>query len=115
MAVVYLNTLIYFNFVVATVALILRYLALYHNGNRTSAGQRAMFVWVAHIWLFYCVSTVLRLLFDYRGPTVFMSAWSSAIYLHALGSMAMDSYYHLQRVGYWKRLCRDPIGTTPSP
>ena len=111
MGVLYLNALIYFNFAVATVALVLRWLALNKNGNRTSAGQRAMFVWVAYIWLFYFVSTVLRLFFDYRAPTLFMSAWSSAIYLHALGSMAMDSYYHLRRAGYWKRLRPDASGT----
>ncbi len=99
----YLSWLVYFNFAVASAALWLRWLALNNNGNRTNAGQMAMFIWVAHVWLFYAVSGARRLFFDLHTPSLFMSAWASALLLHALGALAMDAYYHLKRHGYWER------------
>ena len=100
----YLSLLVYFNTMVATVAVVLRFLALYNNGNRNQAGQWAMFTWIAHVWIFYLVSTVRRSIFDIQAPSLFMSAWASALLLHALGTLAMDAYYHLKRAGYWARL-----------
>lgn len=100
----YLSLLVYFNTVVATGALVLRYLALYNNGNRQQAGQWAMFAWISHVWLFYLVSTIRHSVFDLQSPSLFMSAWASALLLHALGVLAMDAYYHLKKHGYWERL-----------
>ena len=99
-AVTILNLLVYVNFMVATVALVVRWLALNNNGNRQQAGQWAMFVWIAHVWLFFTVSTILRVFFAYSRPTLFMSMWASAVNLHALGALAMDGYYHLKRHNY---------------
>lgn len=107
-AVTILNLLTYANFTVATVALVVRWLALNNNGNRYSAGQYVMFVWVCHVWLFFAVSTILRAFFDYSRPTLFMSVWSGAVYFHAIGALAMDGYYHLKRSDYRPRLHRRP-------
>lgn len=99
----YLSLLVYFNFIIASVALWLRWLALHNNGNRTHAGQWTMFIWVAHVWFFYGISGARRLFFDMHAPSLFMSTWASALLLHALGALAMDAYYHLKRHNYWER------------
>lgn len=99
----FLSLLVYFNFIIASVALRLRWLALYNNGNRQQAGQWAMFVWIAHVWLFYAVSAGRRLFFDMHTPSLFMSAWASGLLLHALGALAMDAHYYLKRHNYWKK------------
>lgn len=100
----YLNLLVYFNFCVVTVTLVLRRLMLNNNGTRTSAAQRALMVWLSHAWLYFAVATTIRLFFNY--PTLFMSTWGSAVYLHAFGTLALDAYYHLKRHGYWAKLAQ---------
>lgn len=110
----YLSLLVYFNFMVASVAVALRWLALNNNGNRTHAGQWAMFVWIAHVWVFYGVSASRRLFFDMHNLSLFMSAWGSALLLHALGALAMDAYYHLKRHGFWERYKKHEQGALPN-
>jgi hypothetical protein len=102
----YLNLFVYFNFCVVTVTLVLRRLMLNNNGTRTSAAQRALMVWLSHAWLYFAVATTIRLFFNYRTPTLFMSTLGSAVYLHAFGTLALDAYYHLKRHGYWAKLAQ---------
>lgn len=113
MTVTYLNLLVYLNFIIVSFAVVIRWLTMRSETTSRNAGQIAMLIWLCHSWMFFAVGVMLRLLGLYTHPTLLMSAWGSAVYIHATGALAMDGYYHLKRSRYCKRRVPPPAIESP--
>ena len=55
-------------------------------------GQQGRIVFFGHLALYWTTNVVLRLFFEYVGPSVWMTTWGAAVFLH-LGGAEIADYY----------------------
>lgn len=62
---------------------------LAYQGSRTGQGKRRLgsVLWAVHSALYWTTNAVLRIGFDYVGPTVWFSAWGTMLAVHAALSL----------------------------
>ena len=60
-----------------------------YNSNSEYLGT---FIWVSHAALYFSFASMLRIFFDYHGPSEIISLWGGAVFLHGAFSVIGATY-----------------------
>jgi len=79
-------TLSFINCLVFWIALILYSIDYKKSKNREAL--LSMYLWVLHVTIYFSVLAILRMIFDYVGPSRTMTLWANILFVQAAISIA---------------------------